>query len=60
MTVKICQICGNPLTGRQLKFCCPDCVAEGAKMVRIDGKKYKTDTWYAFKNGKVVEVADGK
>jgi len=31
MTVKICQICGNPLTGRQLKFCCPDCAAEGAR-----------------------------
>lgn len=26
----------------------------GAKMVRIDGKKYKPDTWYTIKNGKVV------
>ena len=28
----------------------------GAKMVKVDGKKYKADTWYALKNGKVVEV----
>ena len=29
----------------------------GAKMVRIDGKKYKPDTWYTLENDKVVEVA---
>ena len=29
----------------------------GAKMVQIDGKKYKADTWYMLKNGKIVEVA---
>ena len=28
----------------------------GAKMVQIDGKKYKADTWYMLKNGKIVEV----
>ena len=28
----------------------------GAKMVRIDGKKYKAETWYTLKDGKVVEV----
>ena len=28
----------------------------GAKMVKVDGKRYKADTWYALKNGKVVEV----
>ena len=28
----------------------------GAKMVRIDGKRYKPDTWYRLDNGKVVEV----
>jgi hypothetical protein len=27
-----------------------------AKMVLVDGKKYKADTLYALKNGKVVEV----
>ena len=32
----------------------------GAKMVRIDGKRYKADTWYTLKNGKVKEVADGE
>ena len=26
-----------------------------AEMVRIDGKKYKADTWYTLKDGKVVE-----
>ena len=29
-----------------------------SKMVRIDGKRYKPDTWYALRNGKVVEVAE--
>ena len=29
----------------------------GAKMVRIDGKKYKADTWYGMRGGKIVEVA---
>ena len=28
----------------------------GAKMVRIDGKEYKADTWYMMENGKIVEV----
>ena len=28
----------------------------GAKMVRIDGKEYKADTWYKMENGKIVEV----
>jgi hypothetical protein len=28
----------------------------GAKMVKVDGKRYKADTWYALKNGKVVAV----
>lgn len=27
----------------------------GAEMVRIDGKKYKPDTWYEVNDGKVVE-----
>jgi len=35
-----------------------DWVFHGAKMVRIDGKKYKADTWYTVKNGKVVEVEE--
>ena len=30
----------------------------GAKMAKIDGKKYKADTWYVLKNGKIVEVEE--
>ena len=30
----------------------------GAKLLRIDGKKYKADTWYRMENGKVVEVKE--
>ena len=29
---------------------------KGAKMVKIDGKKYKADVWYTMKNGQIVEV----
>ena len=29
----------------------------GAKMVRIDGKQYKADTWYRMEEGKIVEVS---
>ena len=29
---------------------------KGAKMIQIDGKKYKPDTWYTMKNGEVVEA----
>ena len=32
----------------------------GAKLLRIDGKKYKADTWYTLKDGKVEEVRDGE
>ena len=28
--------------------------------VELDGEKYKPDTWYTLKNGKVVEVEDGE
>ena len=28
---------------------------KGAKMIKIDGKKYKENTWYTMKDGKVVE-----
>ena len=28
----------------------------GAKMVQIDGKKYKADTWYMLKNGKIEKA----
>ena len=31
----------------------------GAKMVQVDGEKYKADTWYTLKDGKVVEVDNG-
>jgi hypothetical protein len=24
--------------------------------VRVDGKKYKADTWYELKNGKIVKA----
>ena len=27
-----------------------------ARMIQIDGEKYKADTWYMLKNGKVVEA----
>lgn len=30
----------------------------GAKLVHIDGKKYKAETWYTLKDGKVVEVEE--
>ena len=30
----------------------------GAKMVKVDGKKIKADTWYTLKNGKVVKVEE--
>jgi hypothetical protein len=28
----------------------------GAKMIKVDGKRYKADTWYALVSGKVVVV----
>jgi len=28
----------------------------GAKMIQIDGKQYKEDTWYVLQNGEVVEA----
>ena len=28
----------------------------GAKMVKVDGKKIKADTWYTLKNGKVIKA----
>jgi hypothetical protein len=31
---------------------------EAWKSFVVDGKKYKPDTWYALRNGKVVEVAE--
>ena len=30
----------------------------GIKVIKIDGKKYKRDTWYTLENGEVVEVRD--
>ena len=32
----------------------------GAKLLRIDGKRYKADTWYAVRDGKVVEALEAK
>ena len=29
------------------------------KAVRIDGRKYKADTWYALEDGKIVEAQEG-
>ena len=29
-----------------------------AKMIKIDGKKYKPNTWYAFYKGKIVEMGE--
>ena len=31
-------------------------VCVGMKAFRVDGKRYKADTWYTLKDGKVVEV----
>ena len=28
---------------------------KGAKMIEIDGKEYKADTWYTMRNGQIVE-----
>jgi hypothetical protein len=28
----------------------------GAKMVKVDGKKIKADTWYKLENGKIIKV----
>jgi hypothetical protein len=28
----------------------------GAKMVQVDGKRIKADTWYTLKNNKIVKV----
>ena len=33
---------------------------KGAKMVKIDGKKYKADTWYTMKDGKIVEAEENE
>ena len=30
----------------------------GVKAIRIDGKKYKADTWYTLRDGKVVETKE--
>ena len=31
----------------------------GVKAIKIDGKKYKSDTWYTLRGGEVVEANDG-
>lgn len=28
----------------------------GIKAIKINGKKYKADTWYTLKNGEIVEA----
>ena len=28
----------------------------GAKMVKVDGKRIKADTWYTLKNGKIIKA----
>ena len=33
---------------------------KGAKMVKIDGKKYKENTWYIMKEGKIVEAEENE
>ena len=33
-----------------------NCDIETWKVIKIDGKKYKADTWYILKNGKVIEA----
>ena len=31
-------------------------IFKGAKMVVVDGKNVKENTWYGLRNGKVIEV----
>ena len=31
---------------------------KGAKMVQVDGKKIKEDTWYRIENGKILECEE--
>ena len=33
---------------------------KGAKMVRVDNKNIKADTWYTMENGEVIEVKNGQ
>lgn len=42
--------------------CCAESKWElkGAKMVKIDGKKYKENTWYTMKEGKIVKCTEEK
>ena len=44
------------------RWCCEksEYVLHGACMVRIDGEKYKPDTWYTMHGGKIVEAEDNQ
>ena len=33
-------------------------IFKGAKMVVVDGKKIKENTWYGLRNGKVIEIKE--
>ena len=33
-------------------------VLRDAKMIQIDGKQYKADTWYVLQDGEIVEAED--
>ena len=43
----------NYWTQNQWKF-------KGAKMVRVDGRSIKPDTWYTMKDGEIVEVEESE
>ena len=43
----------NYRTQNQWKF-------KGAKMVRVDGRSIKPDTWYTMKDGEIVEVEESE
>jgi hypothetical protein len=43
-------------TGNENKYWDEDeWTLNGAKMIEIDGEKYKADTWYTMRDGEVVE-----
>ena len=49
------------ISGGKSSWKASDWKFKGAKMIRIDGKRYKPDTWYSFDgNGKIVEVKENE
>ena len=38
-----CKICGNPLTGKQISYCCKECAEEG-------NRRNALERWYSNKD----------